>query len=767
MKNILVILLLSLWIGNVSAAVDDDSIIDELNSQNTQKLELDFKMKTFDSCDAFEDVMEDYMKEYWENNYKGGYNYFRSSTWGPEIMEMALEDTVPAAPVVSAKSSVANESSADGVWGGGSDFSQTNIQVGWVDEADKVKTDGKYLYYFNETEKAVFIVETNGDTTEIIKKIHMPESFYNAELYVTQGRLVIISGGYSENDYTKQWYYINRNSKTYTIVFDTNDKKNPELIKFYSSDGDYSKSRRIWDYVYVLSKNYFNYPYWNIKNIDDIEVDADLMLPQQLDISKTSNSDEQNLMVKNNTLPYKASRGDISDCQSISYSFPDSETIKNTGFNPGYSMISAININDARKTVTTKVIAGSNSEIYMSQDNLYMTEGIYQASNFRCPVDAICAMPFFWGGTQNTLIHKLNIDKASVKYQDTGLVPGAPLNQYSMDEHKGNFRIITSQWQPERSTGLYILDENLEKVSDLTNLAPWETFQSSRFLGDKLFLVTFEQIDPLFAIDLTDQENPAVLWELKIPWFSTYLHPYDDNHLIGLGYDTQVNQWGGTQTAGVKLDLYKINYDKKCGDSGLTALQEEKCESGDYKWIIVEQLYTETLGWKGSYSEALNNPRMFVWNKNRNTLLLPATLYDRDDNWRTTSYYDGLFALSINKDAGIEVTGKATHIDITWVEQERQKECSQYSGSTGEPVCRELWNGELNCETEREYEYVPNYCYKDSDVWQYIGDNSWQYRNMQMKRALYIGENVYWFSDSQVGTYDWDLSEKAKTSFMK
>jgi uncharacterized secreted protein with C-terminal beta-propeller domain len=147
----------------------------------------------------------------------------------------------------------------------------------------------------------------------------------------------------------------------------------------------------------------------------------------------------------------------------------------------------------------------------MSNDNLYMTEGIWQANNFSCPPNARCAMPFFWGGSQNTLIHKLNVSQSSVKYQDSALVPGAPLNQYSMDEYRGNFRIITSAWSPERSTGLYVLDENLDRLSSLTELAPGETFQSSRFIGDKLFLVTFEQIDPLFAIDLSDEMNPKVL----------------------------------------------------------------------------------------------------------------------------------------------------------------------------------------------------------------------------------------------------------------
>ena len=86
-----------------------------------------------------------------------------------------------------------------------------------------------------------------------------------------------------------------------------------------------------------------------------------------------------------------------------------------------------------------------------------------------------------------------------------------------MDEKDDHFRIITSQWMPERSTGLYILDDNLELVSSLTELAPGETFQSSRFIGDKLYLVTFEQIDPLFAIDLSDHTQPEILGELKIP----------------------------------------------------------------------------------------------------------------------------------------------------------------------------------------------------------------------------------------------------------
>ena len=602
---------------------------------------------------------------------------------------------------------------------------------------------------------------------KVIKKINLPKNFWGPVLYVDKNRLIITASGYSNTDYSKRGYYINRNSKTYTIIFDTTKKDAPKLIKLYASDGNMTDSRKIGDYLYVLSNNYFNIPYYNFKNEEDIDINFDKIIPQKLDISKTSDSSEQNLKLKGKNFPYNVKTGSIADCNSIEYSFPDKETLKKNNFNPGYNIISIIDIQDAEKEVKTKVIAGSNSNVYMSLDNLYLTESIYQPNNFSCPADAICAMPFFWGGTQNTLVHKLSVDEMEVKYQKTGLVPGAPLNQYSMDEKDGNFRIITSEWQPEQSTGLYILDKNLELISSLTGLAPGERFQSSRFMGDKLFLVTFEQIDPLFAIDLSDVKNPKVLGELKIPGFSTYLHPYDDTHIIGLGNDTKINQWGGTTTNGLKVDLYKINYDKKCGDDGLTAIQEEKCDSGDYKGIIVEQLYTETFGGQGSYSEALHNPRMFVWNADKKTLLLPATLYERDENYKNTDFYNGLISIKIDKNSGVKVEAKTTHIDTSGLEEERKKECSQYSVDTEEPECRELLDGTMYCGQKPQKKYVPEYCFADSPIWEYLANRSWKFNKSFIKRALYIGDDVYAISDDKISTHEFGTLKNKNEVKMK
>lgn len=150
-------------------------------------------------------------------------------------------------------------------------------------------------------------------------------------------------------------------------------------------------------------------------------------------------------------------------------------------------------------------------------------------------------------------MHRFAITNTNIRYSYSNIIPGYPLNQYSMDEDtQGNLRIVTNQsnWTDSNNnstTRLSVLSPSGTIIGKITDIAPGETFQSSRFIGDRLYLVTFEQIDPLFVISLTDSKNPKILGELKIPGYSTYLHPYDSGRLIGIGYDTRVNQWGGTQ----------------------------------------------------------------------------------------------------------------------------------------------------------------------------------------------------------------------------
>lgn len=429
--------------------------------------------------------------------------------------------------------------------------------------------------------------------------------------------------------------------------------------------------------------------------------------------------------------------------------------MKKHSFNPSYNIISVINLADNNAKVVNKVIFGDSTELYMSQNNMYLTSYLYSTSQYACPMYARCFMPYIISG-ENTLIHKLGVNKTNITYKNSAVVSGSPLNQYSMDENDGKFRIITSQWSPARTSNLFILDENLNKYASLTDLGKDENFQASRFIGDKLFLVTFQQIDPLFAIDLADQKNPKVLGELKIPGYSTYLHPYDATHLIGLGYDTKTNQWGGTQQNGLKVDLYQINYDKKCGDSNLTADEKKGCDDGTYKGIIVKQQYTKTFGEQGSYSEALNNPRMFAWDSKRKLLLLPATLYWMKDATTYTykDFFQGLLGINIDASTGIKQKFKVTHIESKDWEQDRINDCKQYTTASTEKTCRKLYDGTEYCSAAQSYSYVPEYCYADSTVGQYLAYKSWDFQPYFINRGLYIGDTVYSLSNKMIEADD-------------
>lgn len=756
-------ILLSFCVMNISfASLEDNSIEQELNKENTQELNVDFSLKTFDSCKNMEDVMWDYIKDYWEENWKNKpqYPYYYRNGLTPLIdvdfsNEMNDSDTLSELDtLVSSKSTAWAEN----------DFSETNTQVKWVDESDIIKTDGKHIYYYNSKDKYVYIVNASDkEDLDIVKKIKVPDNFYSPVLYIDNNRLTIVSGGYSQSNY-KQNYWYNRNQKTYTIVFDTTDISNPKLIKLYASEGSFGKSRKIGDYLYILSTNSFDIPYYSFQNEWDIQFSANDMIPKAIELTKTSNTDEQNLKIKDKDYPYNFKAGKTVDCDEISYALPGKDTMKKFDFSPSYNVISVINMNDVEEKVGTTVVAWNNAEIFMSQDNLYMTSHMYQNNDFSCPRGMFCMMPYYsrW---ENTLIHKINIDNKKLSYQDSTIIPGQPLTQYSMDEHDGKFRIITQKFYPERKTGVYVLDKDLKLLWSLDGLWKTEDFKSSRFMWDKLFLVTFKQIDPFYVIDMSS-DQPKVMGELKIPGYSTYLHPYDENHIIGLGYNTTENKWGGTINDGLKIDLYEIDYNRKPAEK---IEEDSEWNFQENLWdIYVAQKFTKTLWGNGSYSEALNNPRMFMWNAAKKTLLLPAQLYVNapDDYYKRIDFFQWLFAFEIDKDSGISEKYRVSHIDFSDIEKQRTDECAKYSQKIVEPNCKLLLDGTQYC-APRTYSYVPQYCFADTTIWWYMASKSYNYQNDYVKRALWIWNTAISISDNKMMTTDLESWKKFDTVNMK
>ena len=498
----------------------------------------------------------------------------------------------------------------------------------------------------------------------------------------------------------------------------------------------------IWDKLYLVSRNYFN-PYYT-NNIPRFSVEESI--PRNIDVSK---NDSWKFSIKNEL---------STDCKNIDFILPTEDYVKQNGFSLNYSIISVLDIKNTSTPVKTKIIASNSAELFMNEKNIYLTSNMHFSNSFYC---WWCLFDSY-SSKDSTLVNKFSLTKDSVEYKKSVLVDWRPLNQYSMDEDKNwNFRILTQieNWnkRDKNYTNLYILDPELKLAWKLEKLWQKENFQSSRYIWDKLFLVTFEQVDPLFVIDVKDAKNPKVLWELKIPWYSTYLHPYDENHLIWLGYDTKENKYWWIQNNWIKLDLYQINYDKKCWDKNLTKEEQEKCDKWEYKWIIAKQLFSKSFWESWSYSEALNNPRMFMWNSAKNKLFLPVSLrnnrFDEDskqENEQTP--FIGLLALTINKNTWIKEDFRVSNIDMNKVNEKIKENCKKYE-TKSEKTCKTLRSGKEICWYQNTWN-VPEYCFAWSSVWTYLDNNSWEFINSTVNRALWIGENFYSLSPDRIKAND-------------
>ncbi len=163
-----------------------------------------------------------------------------------------------------------------------------------------------------------------------------------------------------------------------------------------------------------------------------------------------------------------------------------------------------------------------------------------------------------------TVIHKIAISNGAITYVARGEVSGILKNQFSMDEYRNNLRVATtSNVYTTRGSyeynSVFVLDSGMKTIGSLTHIAEQETIYSTRFIGNRLYMVTFKRIDPFFVIDLSTPTAPKILGKLKIPGYSDYLHPYDATHIIGIGKETGTNEWGGVSTKGIKLALFDVS----------------------------------------------------------------------------------------------------------------------------------------------------------------------------------------------------------------
>jgi uncharacterized secreted protein with C-terminal beta-propeller domain len=470
------------------------------------------------------------------------------------------------------------------------DYSGTNIQVEGVDEADVVKTDGKFIYYARG--KQVIILKAYpAEEAVILTRINFEN--HVSDIYVSGERLVIFTSvDYYYYNYIEEYSDNKRNGPQTTLtVFDISNKSSPEKIRELGIDGRYFNSRLIGDYLYYIITN------------PAFVLEDDVPLPSIKENTTWTTIEPEQIWCPNNT------RGWME-----------------------YYTIASLNIlnTEAKLTIETFLL-DSGSTIYVSPKNLYLTSQSW---------------------TMETTITKIGITDGAIAFKANGTVPGYVLNQFSMDEHNGYFRVATTDhnWRSGLSgNNVYVLNEDLETVGELENLAPGEEIYSARFMGDRCYLVTFKKVDPLFTIDLSEPDNPTVLGKLKIPGYSDYLHPYDENRLIGVGKETVEAEEGDfAWYQCVKISLFDV--------SDVDNPRElAKIEIGD----------------RGTDSPALYDHHAFLFSRMRNLLVIPIleARIDKNDfsgevpaNFYGEYAYQGAYVFDINLE-GIELRGQITHLD--------------------------------------------------------------------------------------------------------
>lgn len=572
----------------------------------------------------------DNLKELLKESSNAGTNYYAG-------MDMVIRDSAMK-PMEQTEQKTASASP---------EYSETNLQVQGVDEADIIKTDGEYLYQITNQEIVISKIYP-ADDMEVVKSIPYGQDEKNSdfsplELYIDDNFLVVIGSTYygftgpdmkeaAESVETKIYPPLDFNSGVKVIVYDRIDKENPRMIKAVEIEGSYLSSRKIDSSLYLVSNKF---PGYHIMSTEADYVPA---------LRYRDNEEEYSV------IPYS----------DIHY-FPEAVS-------PNYLTVMGVNLDkpDEKANISTYLGAGEN--IYASSEHLYIALTEYEA--IKEPVDdppvtiqeqqkmIAPAMPV--QGHQNTAIHKFALVDGDIAYRGKGSVPGSILNQFSMDEHKGYFRIATTignlfgQGDNQSKNNVYILDAELKTVGKIEDIAPGEKIYSARFMGDRGYLVTFKKVDPLFVFDLKDPEHPEILGKLKIPGYSDYLHPFGENYIIGFGKDTiEVGdeQFGdGISRAfyqGMKIALFDVT---------------------DVTNPI--ELHKEIIGDRGTDSELLKNHKSLLFDEQRNLLAFPVTVMEiKEPLQNTTGWpqygefsFQGAYVYNLDTEHGFNLKGRITHL---------------------------------------------------------------------------------------------------------
>lgn len=533
----------------------------------------------------------------------------------------------------------------------GEDFSGTNNQEDGVDEADFLKTDGYYIYTLNGRQLRILAVPEFGQLE--------PVSATDVEGHPTQmlvdserERAVVFSivpvydlpeqhplrAQLGDPDDQGNWTWRTWDVTKVTVL-DISDRAAPSLLREVYLEGWYQTARkhdasvRLAAYSYINNSVLWNWyslyaPYADNPALGKLLVAAavrELTLDELVPRYYTRTPDGALAI---NALTDEACGEFYRPTNSSAY---------------GMTSLYSLDLAEDDLAVDADTIVSNWPTVYASSDQLVLTEP---------------AHGWWWFWDNDTDPEQLNVHAFDIStpgettYLASGRVEGLLFDQFSIDEHDGTIRLATtdnrwSRWwttdAPPPDNHVWVLEQQgdaLETIGHVGGIAPNESIFAARFLDDRAFLVTFEQVDPLFTIDLRDPTAPTVVGELKVPGFSTYLHPIAEDRLlaIGVGGDEAGASWGQTQ-----VSMFDAS------DFANPALQDTLSLQAEGDW---------------SWSEAQYEHKAFQYWAPKGLLAVPVSTYSErvtPEGYYAYSYLSRLDVIDVDVDAGLSLRGSIDH----------------------------------------------------------------------------------------------------------
>ena len=425
----------------------------------------------------------------------------------------------------------------------------TNIQVSGVDEPDVIKTDGQHFYVLDSERLSVIAITASGLTLRSTVAFHTP-----GLMHVLGEQQLLLAGdtvlalrtiGINENETFRrlqstfpnnvffQWWYDLYASDTYQrgfidhpmtqlIEIDVSDPAQPWVRRRMEVEGDLLGARLVGSSARVLLRSV-----------------PDLLDPETL-------SPNYQLREYESAVAYTTGHGiDRTDAPltDINDTFTSGRAVL---FADALVSLLTFDLSNegtglGRWGSLSAATTGTETTVYSSVNSLYVA----QRESYVGPTE----------------IRRFDLSNPmEPTYAGSNEAPGRLINQFALSEFRGHLRVATTleDVSPTRSEIwiFEVLDDGLEHVSTLTDLGITELIYAVRFMGERAFVVTFRQIDPLYIADLSNPREPFVAGELKLPGFSRYMHPLGSGRLLGVGQDADPSTG---QPTGLQLSLFDVS----------------------------------------------------------------------------------------------------------------------------------------------------------------------------------------------------------------